>query len=311
MLGQGVVNEAAGIDAATLQGTGRRPAQSYWNESWERLRRDRIAMLAGGLVLLMGLIAITAPLISAFITHHPYSAQDLDNNFAPPGTPGHWLGTDELGRDTLTRLAYGAQISLGVALITVTLSLTVGTAFGLVSGFYGGWVDDVLMRIVDVVLSIPRIFLFILVGILFFRASNLLTLSIVIASVGWGATARLVRGEVLSLRARDFILASRSIGGSDVRLIRVHLLPNVLPILVVAASLGVGTIILAEAALDFLGFGIHPPTPSWGNMLTNAQTYFVHSPWLAFLPGFCIFITVLAANVFGNGVRDAFDPRLK
>jgi peptide/nickel transport system permease protein len=164
---------------------------------------------------------------------------------------------------------------------------------------------------VDIILSIPRIFLFILVGVLFFRKSNLFTISIVIASVGWGGTARLVRGEVLSLRARDFMLASRSIGGSDFRLIRVHLLPNVLPILIVAASLGVGGIILAEAALDFLGFGIHPPTPSWGNMLTNAQSYFAHSPWLPFLPGLCIFITVLAANVFGNGVRDAFDPKLK
>jgi peptide/nickel transport system permease protein len=200
---------------------------------------------------------------------------------------------------------------MGVALITVTLSLTVGTTVGLVSGYYGHWVDDVLMRLVDMILSIPRIFLFILVGVLFFRKSNLFTISLVIASVGWGGTARLVRGEVLSLRVRDFMLASRSIGGSDFRLIRVHLLPNVLPILVVAASLGVGGIILAEAALDFLGFGIHPPTPSWGNMLTNAQSYFAHSPWLAFLPGVCIFITVLAANVFGNGVRDAFDPKLK
>jgi peptide/nickel transport system permease protein len=310
MLNPGTVAEAARVETG-FEGATRRAAQSYWSESWERLRRDRVAMLCGAVILVMGALALAAPLIATYITHHTFSAQDLDHNFAPPGAPGHWLGSDELGRDTLTRLIYGAQVSLGVALITVTLSLTLGTTVGLVSGFYGSWVDDVLMRVVDMVLSIPRIFLFILVGILFFRRSNLFTLSIVIASVGWGGTARLVRGEVLSLRARDFMLASRSIGGSDFRLIRVHLLPNVLPILVVAASLGVGGIILAEAALDYLGFGIHPPTASWGNMLTNAQSYFVHSPWLAFLPGLSIFLTVLAANVFGNGVRDAFDPRLK
>jgi peptide/nickel transport system permease protein len=310
MLNPGTVAEAARVETG-FEGASRRAAQSYWSESWERLRRDRIAMLCGAVIVVMGALAIAAPLIATFITHHTFSAQDLDSNFASPGTPGHWLGTDELGRDTLTRLIYGAQVSMGVALITVTLSLTVGTTVGLVSGYYGHWVDDVLMRLVDMILSIPRIFLFILVGVLFFRKSNLFTISLVIASVGWGGTARLVRGEVLSLRVRDFMLASRSIGGSDFRLIRVHLLPNVLPILVVAASLGVGGIILAEAALDFLGFGIHPPTPSWGNMLTNAQSYFAHSPWLAFLPGVCIFITVLAANVFGNGVRDAFDPKLK
>jgi peptide/nickel transport system permease protein len=310
MLSPGTIAEAARLEPGA-EGASRRPAQSYWSESWERLRRDRIAVICGGFILIVGILALAAPLIATYLTHHTFSAQDLDNNFATLGTPGHWLGTDELGRDTLTRLIYGAQVSIGVALITVTLSLTVGTTIGLVAGYYGSWVDDLLMRFVDIVLSIPRIFLFILVGVLFFRRSNLLTLSIIIASVGWGGTARLVRGEVLSLRSRDFMLASRSIGGSDFRLIRVHLFPNVMPIIVVAASLGVGGIILAEAALDYLGFGIHPPTPSWGNMLTNAQNYFSHSPWLAFLPGFCIFLTVLAANVFGNGVRDAFDPKLK
>ncbi len=167
------------------------------------------------------------------------------------------------------------------------------------------------MRFVDVILSIPSLFLFILVGILFFRTSNALTLSLVISSVAWGGTARLVRGEVLSVRSRDFMLATRSIGATDLRLISAHLLPNVLPILIVAASLRVGAVILAEAALDFLGFGIHPPYPSWGNMLTNAQSYFVHSVWLVVLPGVAIFVTVLAANLFGNAVRDAFDPRLK
>lgn len=268
-------------------------------------------MAAGGVVLLMCVVAVLAPLISAYGTRHGFSAQDLDNNFAPPLAAGHLLGSDELGRDTLTRLVYGAQVSLGVAVLTVLLSLSVGTVVGLLAGYYGGILDDVLMRIVDIILSVPRLFLFILVGILFFRQSSLLTLSLTIASVGWGGTARLVRGEVLTVRNRDFMIAARSIGAIDPRMIFVHLLPNVLPILIVSASLGVGGVILAEAALDYLGFGIHPPQPSWGNMLSNAQQYFSHSAWLVVLPGACIFITVLSANLFGNAVRDAFDPRLK
>jgi len=165
------------------------------------------------------------------------------------------------------------------------------------------------MRFVDIVLAVPAIFLFILMSIVF--RPNAFTLSAIIASVGWGTVARLVRGEVLTVKNRDFILATRSLGASNLRLMLRHLLPNVMPVMIVAASLGVGTIILVEAALDFLGFGISPPTPSWGNMLTNAQTYFVHSTWLVLFPGVMIFITVLAANVFGNAVRDAFDPRLR
>lgn len=309
MITPGAVTEAQ--VGTALEGMSRKPAQSYWSESWERLRGNRFGMAAGAVVLAMSLIALLAPLIATHVTHHTFSSQDLDNNFVGPGFPGHALGTDELGRDTFTRLLFGAQVSLGVAFLTVTMSLGVGTVVGLVAGYYGGFVDDLLMRVVDVILAFPRIFLFILVGILFFRYSGLFTLSLTFAAVGWGGTARLVRGEVLSIRNRDFMLASRAMGATDARQIFIHLLPNVLPVMIVTASLGVGGVILAEAAVDYLGFGIHPPEPSWGNMLSNAQQYFVHSVWLVFLPGLCIFVTVLAANLFGNAVRDAFDPRLK
>jgi peptide/nickel transport system permease protein len=285
-----------------------RPARSFWAESWERLRADRIGVFCGVLILLFGVIAILAPAISGTVTHVLPSKQDLDHVFAPPGA-GHVLGTDELGRDTLTRLVWGARVSLGVAFLTVAVSLTVGAVVGLVSGFYGGWIDEVLMRVVDVILSIPAVFLFILMSILF--RPNALSLSLIIASVAWGNVARLVRGEVLSVRSRDFMLATRSVGASDLRLIARHLLPNALPVMIVAASLAVGQVILIEAALDFLGLGIQPPTPSWGNMLTNAQSYFTHSVWLVVFPGLTIFVTVLAANLFGNAVRDAFDPRLR
>ncbi|HEY1420818.1 MAG TPA: ABC transporter permease [Candidatus Dormibacteraeota bacterium] len=293
---------------APFEGDSRRPAQSYWNESWERLRANRIGVAAGVVILILALIAIAAPLFSQLLTHFDPTRQHLVDNFRPPGHP-YLLGTDELGRDTLTRLIYGGRVTLGVAALTVALSLTVGTTVGLLAGYYGRWIDDILMRIVDVFLAIPAIFLFILMSILF--RPNAITLAAIIASVGWGGVARLVRGEVLSVKQRDFILAARSIGARDLRLIIFHMLPNVLPVLIVAASLGVGQIILIEAALDFLGLGIQPPTASWGNMLTNAESYFFHSSWLVVFPGITIFVTVLASNIFGNAVRDAFDPRLK
>src|SRR5437867_1893390 len=295
---------AAGIETGAA-----RPAQSYWNESWERLRGNRLGGAAGLLIVVLALIAVMAPLLSAVLTHAQPQTIDLSSTFARPGAGGHLLGADELGRDTLTRLIWGALVSLGVAFLTVAMSLTVGTAVGMMAGYYGGWLDDVLMRFVDMVLAIPAIFLFILMSILI--RPNAITLAAIVASVGWGSVARLVRGEVLSVKQRDFILATRSIGARDSRLMLRHLLPNVLPVLIVAASLGVGQIILVEAALDFLGLGIQPPTPSWGNMLTNAQSYFFRSGSLVAFPGITIFITVLASNIFGNAVRDAFDPRLK
>jgi peptide/nickel transport system permease protein len=307
MIGQSRAAELE-LPLSGVESTARRPAQSYWNESWERLRANRIGMAAGLLILILAAIAAAAPLFTLVVTHYQPFQLNLLQTFQAPGQ-AHLLGTDELGRDTLTRLIYGGQVTLGVAFLTVALSLTLGTAVGLITGYYGGWIDDVLMRVVDMVLSIPAIFLFILMSILF--RPNAITLAAIIASVGWGGVARLVRGEVLSVKQRDFILATRSIGARDLRLIVRHLLPNVLPVLIVAASLGVGQIILIEAALDFLGLGIQPPTASWGNMLTNSESYFFHSIWLVIFPGITIFLTVLASNVFGNAVRDAFDPRLK
>jgi peptide/nickel transport system permease protein len=285
-----------------------RPARGFWHQSWDELRSNRVATAAGVLLVLLVLVAVAAPLISHFLTHYDPAEQDLNNPFARPGA-GHWLGSDELGRDTLTRLVYGARVSLGIGFLTVAIALTVGATVGLLAGYYGGALDDVLMRVVDVVLAIPPIFLYILMSILF--RPNVLTLSVIIASVGWASLARLVRAEVLSVRTREFMVATRSLGARDVRLILRHLLPNVLPLMIVAASLGLGQVVLIEAALDFLGLGVQAPTASWGNMVSNAQVYFVHSTWLVVLPGLCIFLTVLSANLFGTGLRDAFDPRLK
>ncbi len=283
--------------------------RSYWEAAFRRLRRNRIGMASGALLLFFVLIAVTAPLLAAILTHANYRSIDLVNTFEPPLSAGHILGTDDLGRDELTRLLFGAQVSMGIGFLAVFVALTIGAAVGLVAGYYGGLIDGMLMRFVDVILAIPSIFLFILMSILF--KPNTITLALIIASVGWGSIARLVRGEVLSVRARDFMMATRALGASDARLILRHLLPNVLHVLIVFASLYLGSVILVEAALDFLGLGITPPTPSWGNMLTNSETFFFHSRWLVIWPGVTIFLAVLAANLFGNAVRDAFDPRLR
>jgi len=283
--------------------------RSYWEAAFRRLQRNRIGMAAGLLLLSFVLVALAAPLLARLLTHTNYSSQDLANTFANPFSPGHILGTDDLGRDELTRLLYGAQVSMGIGFLAVSVSLAIGATVGLVAGYYGGLIDGVLMRFVDIILAIPSIFLFILMSILF--KPNTVTLALIIASVGWGSISRLVRGEVLSVRTRDFMVATRALGARDARLIVRHLLPNVLHVLIVFGSLYLGAVILTEAALDFLGLGINPPTPSWGNMLTNSETFFFHSRWLVIWPGVLIFLAVLAANLFGNAVRDAFDPRLR
>ena len=285
------------------------PARGYWKEATGRLRRNRIGVASGLVLLFFVLVALTSPLLAALFTHIGPQTIDLLNTFLPPLSSHHILGTDDLGRDELTRMLYGAQVSMGIGFLAVAVSLTVGAAVGLVAGYYGGLIDGLLMRFVDIILAVPAIFLFILMSILF--KPNTITLALIISSVGWGSIARLVRGEVLSVRTRDFMVATRALGASDARLIVRHLLPNVLHVLIVFGSLYLGQVVLIEAALDFLGLGISPAIPSWGNMLTNSQTFFFHSSWLVIWPGVTIFVTVLAANLFGNSIRDAFDPRLR
>jgi peptide/nickel transport system permease protein len=297
---------------------GGRRARGYWAEVMHLLRRNRVGLACGVVQAVLVVVALAAPLISQGLLHQDPNVQDLAHTFAGPGSGGHLLGSDELGRDTLARLVYGARVSLLVAYLAVLLQLVVGGVVGVVAGYYGGWIDTILMRFVDIVLSIPSIYLLILLGSLAPRigpvtltTSGPVTLAIVIAVISWGGVSRLVRSEVLSVRERDFMLAVRSLGAGDLRLMGRHLLPNVLAVVIVAASLSVGNVILTEAALDFIGLGIAPPTASWGNMLSNSQLYFYHSAWLVVLPGAAIFVTVLAMNLFGNAVRDATDPRLR
>lgn len=290
-----------------------RPAQSFWSESLERLRSNRVGMVAGVVILVFGLVALFAPQIAQYVARYDPNRQYLVDQFQAPNLK-HWMGTDELGRDTFTRLVYGARVSYLVAFLSVTISLTIGTAVGIVSGFYGGIVDRLLMRFVDMLLSVPSLYLLILFSVIQpfgLSTAQPATLAIVIAILGWGGLARLVRGDVLGQRSRDYVLAARSLGASGTHIMFRHILPNVAPLVIVVASLSVGGIILAEAALDFIGLGVLPPTSSWGNMLTNAQSYFFHSLTLVLAPGLLIFIAVLCFNLFGNAVRDAFDPKLR
>jgi peptide/nickel transport system permease protein len=283
-------------------GEARAPAgQSYGQIALRRLRRHRLAM-AGAVVVL---VLVAASVLSPWIAPYPPTHIDLANRMSPPSWK-HPLGTDELGHDVLTRLLYAGRVSLSVGFSAALASALVGTVVGMVSGFYGGWLDNLLMRFVDIMLSIPDLPILIILARYF--GGSLVGIVAVITVFGWMGTARLVRGEVLKLKNTDFVEAARALGASNARIMVRHLVPNALAPVIVAATLAVGGAILTEAALSF---GIQPPTPSWGNMLQNAQDFIWRTPLLAFWPGLMIFLTVLCFNFFGDGLRDALDPRLR
>lgn len=245
----------------------------------------------------------------ARLTGHDYATGDLRTQLLPPfKDSSHVLGTDANGRDILTRLAYGGRISMLVAFLSLIFSFVIGGTVGAVAGFFGGLIDNILMRLVDVVLSIPGLTLLLLISV-WWRPGPV-GLAVVIASISWTGVSRLIRGEVLALRHREFVEAARLIGASDRRIIVSHIMPNVLSIIIVWASLALPGLIIYEATLSYLGFGVRIPIPSWGNMLQEAYQFYTQSWTYAFLPGFFIFITALCFNLVGNGLRDALDPRL-
>ncbi len=282
----------------------RHVGQSYWQIALRRLRHHRLAMAGGGVILVLVAASALSPWIAPYAPTHI----DLTNRMSPPSWK-HPLGTDDLGHDVLTRLLYAGRVSLTVGFSAALASALLGTLVGLLSGFYGGWLDNVLMRFVDIMLSIPELPVLIILARYF--GGSLVGIVAVITAFGWMGTARLVRGEVLKLKQTDFVEAARALGASNARIMVRHLVPNALAPVIVAATLAVGGAILTEAALSYLGFGIQPPTPSWGNMLQNAQDFIWRTPLLAFWPGLMIFLTVLCFNFFGDGLRDALDPRLR
>lgn len=277
--------------------------RGQWAVAFERFRAHRPAVV--GLVVLAVLtsLAAFAPVIS------PYDAEStqLLAIFDPPSLQ-HPMGMDDLGRDLATRILYGGRVSLSVGLLAVVVAISLGTLVGMISGYYGRWVDAILMRIVDMMYSIPSLFVLILLGV-YFHGLSVLQIVLVLGLLRWMTSARLVRAQFLSLKEREFVEAARAIGARDLRIIVRHILPNTLAPIIVTATLGVAGAIIAESTLSFLGLGIQPPTPSWGNMLKDATTDMERAPWTAIYPGVFIFLAVVSINFVGDGLRDALDPR--
>ncbi|MEJ7837390.1 MAG: ABC transporter permease [Thermomicrobiales bacterium] len=279
----------------------------FYSRAWRKLRRDKLAMTALIVSAIILVFSFGAPIVALF-TGYDYQTGNLRTILQPIGYENHHLGTDANGRDILTRLAYGGRISMTVAVLATFYALAFGATIGSIAGYYGGFIDSVLMRAVDVIISIPGITLLLLVSV--WWQPGPFGLAVVIASLGWTGVSRLVRGEVLSLRHRDFVDAARVLGASDRRIIVKHIMPNVLPIVIVWTSLALPGLILTEATLSYLGFGVQIPTPSWGNMLDEAKEFYTRSWTYVFIPGAAIYIAALAFNLLGNGLRDALDPRL-
>ncbi len=294
-------------------GPTQRAVVGTYARAWEKLREDPVTLAAASLLGAILLVTVFAPVISETLLHSTPDTmmRDAAGRFAilqPPG-PLYPLGTDDLGRDVLTRLLYAGQVSLTVGFTVAAISIGLGTTAGMLAGYFGGWVDDMVNAVVQFYFNTP--FLFVLIFLSVILRPDVLMLSLIIGLFGWPGTARQVRGVVLAARHLDYVLAARSLGARDVRIMVRHLLPNVLNIVLVVAGLNVAAAILGESALSFLGFGVQVPLASWGNMLSGAQDMFRRAPWLVYPPGVMILITVLCVVLIADGLRDAFDPRLR
>lgn len=270
---------------------------------WNRFKRNTLSVIGLAVILALAAIALLAPVIS------PYEPTKIDvYNVLSPPSASHLFGTDELGRDLLSRMLWGSRVSLKVGFIAVGIAITIGIFIGAIAGYYGGKVDAALMRFVDIMLAFPTFFL--ILAVIAIVEPSISTIMIVIGLTGWMDVSRLVRAEFLTLKERDFVSAARAIGASDRRLIFRHILPNALSPVFVAATFGIAGAILIESGLSFLGLGVQPPDPSWGNILTSGKDNITVAWWLSFFPGIAILITALSYNLVGEGLRDALDPRL-
>jgi peptide/nickel transport system permease protein len=290
-----------------------REEQTMTQMVWRAYRRHKPAMVGTIIVIILALAAVFAPLLT------PYDPEktDLDHMLQPPSV-SHPMGTDELGRDLLTRILYGGRVSLSIGVMAMALAVFVGATVGGLSGFYGGWIDNILMRFTDMMLSFPQLFILIILAIALrdipiealrgTAFASVFSIVLVIAVLAWMQVARLVRASFLSLKEKEFTEATRCIGTSNSRIMLRHLLPNAMSPIIVAATFRVATSIITESGLSYLGFGVQPPTPTWGNMLKNAQELMTRAPWTAIFPGLMIFVTVIAINFIGDGLRDALDP---
>lgn len=272
---------------------------------WRRALKLRNLTLGGGIIAALIGVAILAPWIAPF---DPIRDANLNNYLHPPGRP-YLMGADLLGRDVFSRIVYGARVSLGVGVAVQASALTLGMALGLVSGFYGGWVDVTIMRAAEVVFAFPG--LLFAIAIMAVIGPSLYNVFLALGLVSWTSLARLIRGQVLAIKAQEYVDAARALGASNARILIRHILPNTIAPAIVLVTLGIGGAILAEASLSFLGLGAQPPTPSWGSMLSTGRDYLPQAPWLSIYPGLAIFLTVMGFNLLGDGLRDLLDPRMQ
>lgn len=302
------VDDALAIGGAIPE---RRASAGLWSNAWYKLRRDKLTMAASVILILLIISSLSAPLLAEHVFQTRFESQDLLRTYSKPSLdpPAYMLGADEVGRSQIVRLLYGGQVSLFVGFMAAFMNLTIGVLLGLVAGYFRGKIDDTITWFITTLNSIPTIFLLIIIAALF--SPSAVTLTIIIGVLFWTGITNFVRGQTFALREREFVVAARSIGGTSGRIMFRHILPNILPLIFVLLAIDVGTIILAESALSYLGLGIMPPTPSWGNMLSNASSYFSRAWWLVASPGLMIFTTVLCLYLIGDGLRDALDPRLK
>ena len=274
------------------------------SRSTDRLKRDRRAWFGGGVIVLLIVLAVAAPLLAR---HNPTDV-DLINSLQPP-SPQHWFGTDIQGRDVWARLVYGARVSLTVGVVSQGIALTLGVILGLLAGYYGKWIDETVMRLADVTLAFPTLLL--LIALVAALSPSLTVVFVTIGLVGWAGMARLVRGQVLVVRELEFVQAEQALGAHDARILIHHILPSVVAPVVIAATLGVAGAIMAESSLSFLGLGVQPPKPSWGSMIADGRDLYQlrRAPWTSVFPGLAIGAAVLGFNLLGDALRDALDPR--
>ncbi len=277
---------------------------SYLQIVGRRFRKNKLALAGSVIILILFVCALFAPLLSRYDP----ARIDVENILSPPSI-AHWMGTDESGRDVWSRMIYGARVSMLVGFVAVGIATLIGIFFGAVAGYYGGKVDAVIMRFVDIMLCFPTFFL--ILAVIAVLEPNLMNIMIIIGVTGWMGVARLVRAEFLALKEQEFVQAARAFGASDFRIIFRHLLPNAMAPVLVSATFGIAGAILTESALSFFGLGVQPPTPSWGNILSSGYKYIDFAHWLSIFPGLAILVTALGYNLLGEGLRDALDPRLK
>jgi peptide/nickel transport system permease protein len=288
---------------------------ALWKDVWYRLRHNKLAMVGIVIIILLVLIAIFAPLLAPYdpiyspIYDSSVPAAEKAEVVKQPPSSKHWLGTDQLGRDILSRLVYGSRVSVEVGIVAVLIELLIGLFLGAMAGYFGGWGDSVIMRSADVFFAFPTVLGAIV--IMTVLGPGLINVFIAIGVLGWATTARIFRGSILSVKENEYVEAARAMGAGNARIIWKHIMPNSIQPIIVYATMGVGGAILAEAWLAFLGLGQQLPLPSWGNMLTEYLDYYTTDPWMMFIPGIAIVISVLAFILLGDGLRDALDPRLK